>query len=513
MRKIIVSLTAVLSLAATPARATDWVEVKTQHFIIYGKRSNKDLPKLAMRLEQLNKLLNTVLPMGGRTTAVIERPLLVYVVPEAEVRGNAKSTSAAGFYASDRRNGYAVVRSGVDHDVLGMGQEPILFHEFAHHFMLANASVPFPAWYVEGFAEFFATLRFQDDHTILFGNLPLYRAPQLVTRSLYPLNKLLRQRPGALGLEEGDRYYGAAWLLVHYLFMTPARGKEFQAYVNDLSSPGGARDIATYFEGGEKALSRELETYKKSRLHGYSTKAPMDGVAAPQIRALSPDENATLVQELRFKRYMGEADVKALAAQVQATAAGFKGSAHAQAFLAEVQADIGDWPAAIAAADAALKIDPDNARAHAAKAEALWGKAKDAGGPIAYAPILDEIISANHADVEDPYPLYLYYALKRDQGSVPDMALNGLHKTYLQLPQNVRYRRAFAEALADRKDYANAIVVITPLANDPHGGRSAVAAQHRRDVFIALRDGKPEPVFKDEDDAADGKSSSARAGS
>ncbi|HEX7853016.1 MAG TPA: hypothetical protein VF503_04900 [Sphingobium sp.] len=35
----------------------------------------------------------------------------------------------------------------------------------------------------------------------------------------------------------------------------------------------------------------------------------------------------------------------------------------------------------------------------------------------------------------------------------------------------------------------------------PHGDKGAVFAQKQRDQFIALRDGKPLPVFDDKDDA------------
>lgn len=503
MRAFILSIVAAATvLVAVPAQAaSDWVEVKTPHFVIYGRRSDRGLAKLATRLEMLNKLLGTVLQVKQEENEG-ERPLLVYVVSQSEVTENAGSRTAAGFYAADRRNGYAVVKRGSDTEMFGLGQEAILFHEFAHHFMLAKAASAYPAWYVEGFAEFFSTLQFKDDEKVIFGNPPMYRAPQLVSTTLYPLNKLLHNTATGLSLEEGDRYYGAAWLLTHYLFMHNERGKEFNAYIKDLASPGGAKDITTYFAGGEKALTRELNSYLTSRLSGYSMQLSSKDVPAPTMRSLNPDESALLIGELRFKRSMNDADAEALARDIQATAAGFPNSAYAQAFLAEVLADLGDWDRALAAADAALKIDPNSARAHTAKAEALWGKAKAAGGEIAFKPIALEAIAANHADLEDPYPLFLYYRIRREQGAVSDVAVSGLQKAYFQLPQYDRYRWTLAEAMAARKDYASAITLITPLANDPHGRRDALAAQQKRDEFIALRDGKPVPVAIDKPDVA-----------
>lgn len=323
-------------LAARPAHALEWAEVRTQHFIIYGKASDKELPKLALRLEMVNRMLATLLNYKEDDG---QRPLLVYVVSEGEVKENAGQSTAAGFYASERRNGYALVKRGRSYDMFDLGQEAILFHEFAHHFMLGRSASAYPAWYVEGFAEFFSTLEFKDDNSIVFGKVPLYRAPQLVMTDLYPLHKLLHETSNGLSLAEGDRYYGAAWLLTHYLFLNAERNKEFQSYITDLASPGGARDVGSYFKGGEKGLETDLKAYLKARLKAYSYPVPMEGIAPPVIRRLPPDENALLLQELRFKRLMSSDDAKALAKEVQGIAAGYPNSAHAQAFLAEVLAD------------------------------------------------------------------------------------------------------------------------------------------------------------------------------
>lgn len=499
MRALLLSvMMAAASLIAGPARAIDWVEVKTTHFILYGKKSDRDLPQLATRLELLNRLLEKLMNVTSERTDNSERPLLVYVVSQSEVTQNAGSSTVAGFYASGLRNGYAIVKQGKGGGTFDLGQEQILFHEFAHHFMLANVTGAYPGWYVEGFAEFFSTLEFKDDKSILFGKVPMYRAPALVMADLYPMAKLLHGTSAGLNLQEGDRYYGTAWLLTHYLTVGSERNKELVQYLNDLASPGGAKEVGSYFAGGEAALAKELNAYRRGKLKGYSLPLSSEGMAPPAIRPLAPDENALLIDELRFKRPMGSDDAAALAADVRKVAAGFADSAYAQAFLAEVEADLGAWEPALAAADTALRLDSANARAHAARAQALWGKAKAGTGAIDYKPVVQEIVAANKADLEDPYPLYLYFLAKRSQGPVSDIALQGLRKAFLQLPQNSMYRWAYAEAMAQRKDYAEAILVITPLANDPHGGRGALAAQRKREDYMALRDGKPLPVRVDE---------------
>ena len=41
--------------------------------------------------------------------------------------------------------------------------ELVLMHEYAHHFMAENAPYLVPRWYGEGFAEFFATAKFEGE--------------------------------------------------------------------------------------------------------------------------------------------------------------------------------------------------------------------------------------------------------------------------------------------------------------------------------------------------------------
>ena len=48
--------------------------------------------------------------------------------------------------------------------------ETVLYHEYAHHFMIAGLTArAFPRWFTEGFAEFFAGVRFEKDGSVLLG--------------------------------------------------------------------------------------------------------------------------------------------------------------------------------------------------------------------------------------------------------------------------------------------------------------------------------------------------------
>ena len=102
-----------------------------------------------------------------------------------------------------------------------------------HHFPAA-----YPAWYVEGFAEFFSIVKFPRDGSIEFGHVPLARAPGLVMGSLYPVKNLFARNTDGLSLRDGDRYYGTAWLLTHYFqYETDRRADIARWLAYDLPQP------------------------------------------------------------------------------------------------------------------------------------------------------------------------------------------------------------------------------------------------------------------------------------
>ena len=98
----------------------------------------------------------------------------------------------------------------------------ILFHEYAHHFMMQNPTAPYPAWFVEGFAEYFATVRFTA-RKIDIGHSSRGRAYSVQEGQWLPMERLLSGGPTGLSEARGRAYYAQSWLLVHYFYSTPER--------------------------------------------------------------------------------------------------------------------------------------------------------------------------------------------------------------------------------------------------------------------------------------------------
>ena len=74
-------------------------------------------------------------------------------------------------------------------------------HEYAHHFMAENAPYLVPRWYGEGFAEYFATAKFETDGTVGLG-LPAGPVIASIHEKRDEFRHQLQEAAGAAGRSE-----------------------------------------------------------------------------------------------------------------------------------------------------------------------------------------------------------------------------------------------------------------------------------------------------------------------
>src|SRR5690606_17382921 len=90
----------------------------------------------------------------------------------------------AGFYIPRAGNSVAFVPAREDRAAGSIARRnertaldgmSVLKHEYAHHFMMQYFPGAYPGWYVEGYAETVATIRFLDNGSFHIGDPPQYR--------------------------------------------------------------------------------------------------------------------------------------------------------------------------------------------------------------------------------------------------------------------------------------------------------------------------------------------------
>lgn len=253
----------------------------------------------------------------------------------------------------------------------------------------------------------------------------------------YPLVQLLSRTTDGLNRQDGDRYYGTAWLLTHYYFQNKnGYTAAMTRYLGDLAQGKPDVEPDSYFEGGVAGLEKELKAYMRKRL-SMSVLTPQDmTIGAITVVPVDPAQGALIEDELHLVNRPRTEDIPALAASIRATAAKYPDSAYALTLLAESEWAAEEGAAALGDADRAIGIDPKSSRAQAVRAQVLLARAQDSDKEEDWKAALTAIVRANRADTEDPVPLALFYRYHAMRGGkMPDIGYDGLYKAFSLLPQ------------------------------------------------------------------------------
>jgi hypothetical protein len=135
----------------------EWRRAESQHFIVYG-RGDKAVREYAAQLEDFDDLLRRL--HGRPKDELTPRKLPVYLVSDlAELqRVEPRLERAAGVYFPAPGEVFVMaVREGVTDDRDQNKGDDALLHEYVHHFMLQYYPSAYPAWLVEGYAEYYMT--------------------------------------------------------------------------------------------------------------------------------------------------------------------------------------------------------------------------------------------------------------------------------------------------------------------------------------------------------------------
>lgn len=466
-----------LSLFAAPALA-EWREASSKHFLVYSEGSAQSLQEFATKLEKFDKAMRLRLGFPDEDLGPGNRVRVFVVDNMAAVQrlGRARGSGIAGFYSGRAGGSIAVVpRSNGAGGRNDLDPATILLHEYSHHMMLQSASAAYPAWFREGFAEFYSTARFEKDGSLGFGAAANHRAWSLVGMSPLPIELLFD--PGRRKLSRDEwvaTVYGRGWLLTHYLTFDRARSGQLSAYLKAINSGQGSLEAAEATFGDLKALDRELKAYLKRRMIPYlPMKAELLRVQPVTVRTLRPGENAIMDLWMRSQVGVTEADAGQVARDMRKAAAPFPDDAAVQAALAEAEYDAGDLAAADAAAGRAIAADPKNIEALIYRARIAFDRAKASSGAdaAAWKGVRRLIGQANRADPNHPEPLILYYRSFAAEGVAPTpLAVDGLLQAFALAPQDLGLRMNAARQLLVDGKAAEARRALAPIAFDPHGG-------------------------------------------
>ena len=203
------------------AASAEWLRAETDRFIVYGQGKDVRVRNLAMRLSVFDAVLRLTHPTAPK---VQPRKLEVYMIDsQRDLRRVAPSKDAntVGFYSAGANATFAVAYDGA----IGIDGDEVLFHEYAHAFMLENFPAAYPGWFIEGWAEYFMTTKVTASAAEV-GRPNPGRAYEVSQSGRLPWEVVLSQAPGDLSEDVRSAYYSQAWLLMHYMRSDPERSAQ-----------------------------------------------------------------------------------------------------------------------------------------------------------------------------------------------------------------------------------------------------------------------------------------------
>ena len=525
---------------AAPAHA-EWRRAETAHFVIYGEASERDLRLYAQRVERFDSLLRAYYPI--QVDHEIPK-LRVYLAQGRRdmLRAYPGISAGVGGYYSSNSGGriHAVVNTEV------MGGDVVLFHEYAHHFMFQMRSNAYPSWFVEGFAEYYATAEITPDR-IQFGRHHPGRMNSLTrgANTWARMEDVLKWRFTASGRYPATLYYAQAWAMTHYFMSTPERTGMLRQYL--AAVVGGAdsveamtaatgrtpeqlqRDVRMYMTGSISVLTPQIDLPEPQV--EITTLTPVEGEliwldmrldATPVIEPVVDEDGRTRKSEAQLAREARErAENRAnLIRDSLAAAAEHPGDRMAILVAARAHRLALDPASALATLEPLVTPSSTDAEALQIAAMALLDQAGTATDAETALPLRRRASGylARAMDV-DPVDFRTYVGLnsvRRGLASYPnDNDVSTLEVAASLAPQSFDVRLRLGEAYMARGAYPAAITMLRPVANSPHRSiftrraREMIAASQAAQGQVveafepAPEEDEPEPAAAAQGEAAD----------
>lgn len=501
---VLAALCAIALLAPAPALAAKWLRGDTRNFIIYSAGSRQQLTDFATKVEKFDAMLRLLFKVAPDPHP--DR-LTIFVLGSsdnvADLYGD-KTGFIAGFYVPSKDGSFAVANREAAESELALSGDTVLLHEYAHHFMFRNFAYAYPAWYVEGFAEYVATAEFKKDGTWSLGRVPFFRAYGLLESKQLPMDALLFGDTRKRSPEERNTFYGQSWLLVHMMSRDPARAGQLDAYLRAVAAGTPEREAAVKVFGDLNQLATDMNRYKLKPIHYSVLKNPLPYDPAITVAELDPVAGRLVELDMRIRAGKSLAASRdalvALTAQTPDRADAWYELALAERRIGHDAADeaarAAADKAALVAVDHALAIDPRHGKANSLKAELTIDRlaAADHSTPAQWSQVRTYIGRANATDTEDATPLYLYYqSFARQGATIPELARNGLAKAFALRPEAFELRANYAFDLAAHGKYDEALKIVEFVARDPHDPAAGEALlqqlRNRRDGTGSNRPG------------------------
>ena len=272
--KIALSLFVFACLPLGVCAKDEWTQVRSKNFNLVGNASEKDIRRVADKLEQFRETFRQLFS-GVNFTSPIQTNVVVFksknaYKPFLPLRADGKAdTEIAGYFQSGEDVNYITISTeGDDAETFGT-----IFHEYVHFMVNTHfGESEVPPWFNEGLAEYYQTFVIEEDQKVKLG-LPQNEHLMLLQQTkLIPLDTLFKIDNYSLhqnGNHSRSIFYAQAWALIHYLMQggkTEGLGKFLEAVMKNTPAEKAFQDS---FQMSYAQMEKELKKYVAQNTYKY----------------------------------------------------------------------------------------------------------------------------------------------------------------------------------------------------------------------------------------------------
>lgn len=453
----------------------EWINVRSKNFNLVGNASEKDIRKVATKLEQFRESFRMIFAQIKLNAAI---PTNVVVFKNASSYKPYKPKRADGkidewiagyFQPGEDVNYITLSTEGEDADTYGT-----IFHEYVH-FMVDTTfgKSDVPPWFNEGLAEYYQTYEIEEDQKVKLGLIQNGHLRLLQENKLIPLETLFKISNYSLhqnGNHSRSIFYAQSWALIHYLVQT-GKGDGMSKFLNLLlRNVPPEKAFQDTFQMTYEQMEKELKKYVAQSMYKYHTvtlKNKLTFDNEMQIAPMSEADSNTYLGDLLYHGHRYDEAEPLLQKAVQLA----PGSSMANTTFGMVKIRQRKFAEAKNYLDKAISDDQKNHAAFYQYAYLLSRESYDEFGFVSAFPkekaakmreLLQKAIALNPSYTES-YELLAFISLVNNENL--DESIANLQKAMRYQPGNQRYAIRIAEIYARQEKFKEAAAIAEKIAN------------------------------------------------
>ena len=478
-----------------------WFRAESQHFVVYSDTRHSDVASLLSKLERFRFTLREFSQMdanGGDDGPKLE---LYYVDDEHALAAvdPEEPDYAIGLYTScaDGAQGFGVHMYYGEDPRVPLEKRPenegltYIFQAYARDFFYRHSSERAPLWFIDGYAQYFGTTKFDGDQAVIgmapeaLGKL-LQRLGAGYLYSLDYADVLTgndsdgNNDAGQAGIK--NEFEARSWVLTHWILSSHENRAKFQAYIANLKAgQDKVKAFQAAFDLTPGQLNHTLWVYLRTL---QAAKLTFKSLPEADIGFTDMPDSADvlLLDQAALKSCPGAKYGHAILNRVRANAPKFPDSALAQLTLARAEIEFGDPNAALPWLERATRETPADGEAQYLLGRAELAIAKTASGDgqaAAYARANAAFGKAAEADPKSPAVAYGFYrSAVLSSHQIGEDAAGAAVLAHQEAPQvdAYTYHAGLVFAHLGRRD--EALAALHTVADNPRPSVWAPLARH-----------------------------------